>query len=82
MAQGNRRHHWLDFGGFYAAQPAWARKLYWFATTPSFLLWGWFVVSGGIETHADLALLVFGIFFVLCAMHNFFFIRALFGGNG
>ena len=26
------------------AQPLWARKLYWFATIPLFLVWGWFIL--------------------------------------
>jgi hypothetical protein len=81
MARSNGQHHWLNFGGFYQAQPAWARKLYWFATLPTFLLWGWFIISGAIDTRRDLGLIVFGIFFVLAAIHNFYFVKALFGGQ-
>jgi hypothetical protein len=80
-ARGNRERSWWDFGGFYRAQPAWARKLYWFATTPVFLLWGWFIVSGAIETHRDMALFVFGVFSALAVIHNFYFLKALVGGR-
>jgi hypothetical protein len=76
-ARGNRQHHWLDFGGFYRAQPAWARKLYWFVTIPVFVVWGWFIISGAIEAHGHLALMVFGILFVLGAIHNFYFFSAM-----
>jgi hypothetical protein len=78
---GKPSRHWLDFGGFYQAQPPWARKLYWFATIPMFLLWGWFIISGAIQTHAHLALGSFGILFVLAAIHNFYFVKALLGGE-
>ena len=82
MSYSNRpRRSWFSFGGFYDAQPAWARKLYWFVTMPVFLIWGGVVVSGAIETHAGIALGVFAILFVLAAVHNFFFAKALFGGR-
>jgi hypothetical protein len=80
-ASSNRQHRWWDFGGFYRAQPAWARKLYWIATIPTVLVWGWFVVSGAIETHGNMAVLVFGILFVLAVIHNFYFVKAIFGGD-
>ena len=76
-----RRRSWFSFGGFYRAQPTWARRLYWFATIPMFLLWGWFIASGAIETHGGAALILFGILFVLGAVHNFFFAKAIFGGH-
>jgi hypothetical protein len=80
-ARSNRQHRWWDFGGFYQAQPTWARKLYWFATIPIFLICGWFVISGAIEIHGDIALSVFGILFALAAIHNFYFVKAIFGGD-
>ena len=80
-ARRNHQHPWWDLGGFYSAQPVWARKLYWFVTIPLFLVWGWLIVSGSIETHGGLAFVVFGILFVLAAVHNFFFAKRIFGGR-
>jgi hypothetical protein len=80
-ARNNPQHHWLDFGGFYQSQPAWARKLYWFATMPAFLVWCGFIISGALRTHGGVAVGVFGILFVLGGIHNFYFAKARLGGG-
>ena len=76
-----KRRSWLTGGRFYEVQPNWSKKLFWYVGFPSWLIWGWFIISDRLNEYQTLALVDFGIFGAVAAVGNFFFFRSLFRGD-
>jgi hypothetical protein len=64
---------WLLSRPFRDAQPAWSRKLFWFAGFPAWLGFGYFGVLESFDPHKTLALVCFGVFAAVALVQNYYF---------
>ena len=69
------RRKWRWDLGFYEAQPSWSKKLFWFVGFPAWLAWGAFIVTDTVNTYQGPALATFGIFAIVAAIGNFYWLK-------
>jgi multisubunit Na+/H+ antiporter MnhE subunit len=55
--------------------------MYVFVTVPTWLLLGWFMLSGRFDRHPIIAGVIVAAFVIECIIHNTLFLKARFGGD-
>ena len=55
--------------------------MYVFLTIPTWLLFGWFLVSGRFDRHPVAGVVIFAAFAVEAIIHNTLFVKAWLGGG-